>query len=114
MPSCLQHIDTLQITIATAFSLLNTIQHRKTEMFKLSVLSLSLLIGSVHAFSPMAGQNVGTKLSMSADDNVDSRRSFFTKSAGSAAIAALSLVNVPEPAQAIGGALKKVNARLIQ
>ncbi len=83
-------------------------------MVKLSVLSLSLWIGSIHAFSPMAGQNVGTKLAMSADDNVDSRRSFFTKTAGSAAVAALSLLNVPEPAQALGGALKKVNAKLVQ
>lgn len=83
-------------------------------MVKLSFLSLSLCISSVHAFSPMASQKAGTKLAMSSDDNMDSRRSFFTKAAGSAAIAALSLVEGPESAQAFGGTLKKVNARLVQ
>jgi hypothetical protein len=50
---------------------------------------------------------------MSADEAAASRRSFFTKAAGSAAVVALGLVEAPEGAQAIGS-LKKVNEKLSQ
>jgi hypothetical protein len=85
-----------------------------TKMVKLSVCTLATFIVGASAFAPMTGKySSSTKLSMSADEAAASRRSFFTKAAGSAAVVALGLVEAPEGAQAIGS-LKKVNEKLSQ
>jgi hypothetical protein len=84
-------------------------------MVKTFILQLALGLGAVSAFAPLAPQNnAATKLSMSSPevDSADSRRSFFSKVVGSAAIAGLSLLEGPGPANALGGGLKKVNAKL--
>lgn len=46
------------------------------------------------------------------EDESSSRRSFFNKIVGSTAVASLSLLQAPFPANAIGGGVKKVNAKL--
>jgi len=81
---------------------------------KLSLLSLSLLASGVNAFStaPSKLSASSTQLSMA---NEDDRRSFISKTAGSAAALAFGLVQTPGSAQAFGGGgLKKVNAKLVQ
>merc|ERR1719261_143149 len=45
-------------------------------------------------------------------EDESSRRSFFNKVIGSTAVAGISLLQAPFPANAIGGGLKKVNAKL--
>mmetsp|Transcript_2101 Transcript_2101/g.3196 ORF Transcript_2101/g.3196 Transcript_2101/m.3196 type:complete len:283 (+) Transcript_2101:59-907(+) len=83
-------------------------------MVKLSVCTLASFVGAASAFAPMSTQwsSSKTQLSMSANE-ADSRRSFFTKAAGSAAVVAFGLVEAPEDAHALGS-LKKVNAKLAQ
>lgn len=89
-------------------------------MVKLSILTLSL-ITSANAFAPLANNRNSIALtqmrsasSSSSDNNPlseDSRRSFFTKTA-SVALAGVSLLQNPSKALALGGGLKKVNAKL--
>jgi len=83
-------------------------------MAKISVLSLAVWVSTASAFSPMATQFSASTTQLSMANEADSRRSFFSKAAGSAAVAAFSLVQAPGPAQALGGGLKKVNAKLVQ
>lgn len=89
-------------------------------MVKFSILALALC-GSAAAFSPMAGKsvntntitNTNTRMEMSVDNEEgDSRRSFFSKVAGSAAMGALAVLQAPMPALAAN--IKTVNARLVQ
>ena len=84
-------------------------------MVKLSVCSLALWFSAASAFSPTATQNnvATTQLSMTSSDNADSRRSFLAKAAGAATLATFGMVQEPEPAQALGGKLNKVNAKLV-
>ena len=84
-------------------------------MVKSSVFTLATFLGGASAFAPMTGQycSSSTQLSMSENEAADSRRSFFTRAAGSAAVVALGLVQAPEDAHAIGS-LKKVNDKLAQ
>lgn len=82
---------------------------------KLSLIQLSICAVSVGAFAPISTSTVSssTKMSMVNNDDQDSsRRSFFNKVVGSAAIAGVSLLQAPFPANAIGGGIKKVNAKL--
>lgn len=89
-------------------------------MVKLSIITLSLLT-SANAFAPLAYKPNSVAMtqmrSASSSDNnhpsaeQDSRRSFMTKTA-SIAIAGISLLQNPSTALALGGGLKKVNAKL--
>jgi len=86
-------------------------------MVKFSILALALC-GSAAAFAPMpmAGQgpSTATRMEMSANnsEDADSRRSFFSKVAGSAAMGAMAVLQAPMPALAAN--IKTVNARLVQ
>jgi hypothetical protein len=78
---------------------------------KLNLIQLTLLCTSVSAFAPAAKPTTSkTTLSMINDDST--RRSFFDKIAGATAAAGLTLLQAPLPANAIGGGIKKVNAKL--
>jgi len=82
------------------------------------VAGLLALLGTANAFAPSSTNAIvrDASLSMSLNDNGDSsRRSFFSRVAGSAAIATgLSFTQAVAPAQALGGGgLKKVNAKLL-
>lgn len=84
-------------------------------MVKISVLTLTLCCNVASAFSPIAPtKSVNTQLSMSSSLENDSRRGFISKAAGAVTLATLGLVQEPAPAQAIGGKLKAVNAKLVQ
>ncbi len=77
---------------------------------KLCLIQLTLC-ASVGAFAPIAKPSSTTsKLSMINDES--SRRSFFDKIVGSSAVVGLTLLQSPVPANAIGGGIKKVNAKL--
>lgn len=85
-------------------------------MVKLSFLTLSLLMTSVQAFapsSPIRSSSLNVKMNMASPNNIsdDSRRSFL-QNAASIAVAGISLLQSPTPALALGGGLKKVNAKL--
>mmetsp|Transcript_28796 Transcript_28796/g.44022 ORF Transcript_28796/g.44022 Transcript_28796/m.44022 type:complete len:288 (-) Transcript_28796:223-1086(-) len=88
-------------------------------MVKFSILALALC-GSAAAFAPMptsmAGPNTAnaaTRMQMSVDNEEgDSRRSFFSRVAGSAAMGAMAILQAPMPAFAAN--IKTVNARLVQ
>jgi hypothetical protein len=79
---------------------------------KLAVFQIALTCASVSAFAPNVATSAPstTKLSMVDDDS--SRRSFFNKVVGSTAVVGLSLLQSPFPANAIGGGINKVNAKL--
>jgi len=91
---------------------------------KFSLIQIALCSTSVGAFAPISSSSSSsssplrkisteTELSMVAvENNNDDRRSFFNKVVGSVAIAGVSLLESPFPANAIGGGLKKVNAKL--
>lgn len=84
-------------------------------MLKFYLVQFALVCASVGAFAPNPSSNVGTassatKLSMIEDES--SRRSFFNKIVGSTAAAGITLLQAPFPANAIGGGIKKVNAKL--
>lgn len=81
-------------------------------MVKFSLITLTLTFVSVGAFAPLATPYVAstTKLSMVEDEST--RRSFFNKIVGITAGAGLGLLQAPFPANAIGGGIKKVNAKL--
>lgn len=84
-------------------------------MVKFYLFQLALTCASVGAFAPIASPNAvapstTTELSMVQDES--SRRSFFNKIIGSTVVAGVSLLQAPFPANAIGGGLKKVNAKL--
>lgn len=86
-------------------------------MVRLTLLTTALLVGSTNGFAPSTfGQATksASPLTMTTNDvEADSRRSFLSRVAGSAAIAGLSFTQAIAPAQALGGGgLKKVNARL--
>ena len=82
-------------------------------MNKFFLANAVLLLGIANGFAPAARGAASTKLAMAETDS-NSRRSFFTKTAGSIAVAGLSLIQTPGPANAIGGGLKKVNAKLLR
>jgi len=70
------------------------------------------LLSRTRAFSPFnAPPRASIHLSMKADVDAGSRRSFLSKVVGSAAIGGISLTQL-EPANALGGGLNKVNAKL--
>ena len=87
---------------------------------KLSLIQLAVCTVSVGAFAPLSKKGTvslssSTKMSMVEDSSTESsRRSFFNKVVGSAAIAGVSLLQAPFPANAIGGGIKKVNAKLVR
>jgi len=84
-------------------------------MVKIALCTLAAFIGAANAFAPVPANSIvsSTQLAMSeANMEADSRRSFLSKAAGSAAIVALGLTEAPEGAHA--ASLKKVNARLSQ
>lgn len=85
-------------------------------MVKLSLITSSLLMTSVQSFAPSArtgSYSTNVQMNMATHDNIsdDSRRSFI-HTAASIAVAGFSLVQNPTPALALGGGLKKVNAKL--
>lgn len=81
---------------------------------KLSLFQLAFCSVSVGAFAPISrAPSSSTQMTMVNDeDSASSRRSFFNKVVGSAALAGATLLQSPFPANAIGGGLKKVNAKL--
>ena len=107
----------LIITLVSSHSLYNThsinciIPYFSLKM-KLAVFQIALTCASVSAFAPNVATSAPstTKLSMVDDDS--SRRSFFNKVVGSTAVVGLSLLQSPFPANAIGGGINKVNAKL--
>lgn len=83
-------------------------------MIKISIVHAALLIGGVSSFSLQTNPRTSVQISMSAGDAADgtSRRTFLSKAVGSAVIAGISFTQSPVPAQAFGGKLKGVNAKL--
>jgi hypothetical protein len=87
-------------------------------MVKFTLIQVALCIASVGAFAPAALTSVSvsttTELSMkSILEDESSRRSFFNKVVGTTAVAGLTLLQSPFPANALGGGkLNKINAKL--
>lgn len=95
----------------------------KFSLIQVALFSTSV-VNHVNAFTPTptsfsvkntstsTGTSTGTPSSTKMSMTNDDRRSFFHKIVGSAAIAGVTLLQTPFPANAIGGGLKKVNAKL--